>query len=166
MLKRFAFPAIATVALFAAPASAELKPASQAGIAAATEQCLAATTAEGVDTGAIERAGWAVGTASKEGEPVATPLRFYGKSGNNAMIMTGPAGDATGKVCFVMARLGKPKDYLALAATMSATYGKPLKVEGNERIWSADGKLIQMDVTGSREKPAVRIATMAVSGAK
>ena len=165
MLKRFALPLLAATSAFAAPASAQLKPASQADIAAATEQCLAASTAEGVDIVAIEQAGWMAATASGDGETIATPLRIYSKSANGALIMTGRDGDAASKVCIVMARIGKLKDYSALTSVMSATYGEPLKVEGNERIWSADGKMIQMDATGSREKPSVRIATIAVSGA-
>ena len=165
MLKRFALPAVAAAAALAVPASAQLKPASEAHITAATAQCLAATTAEGIDTDIIESAGWEAATASKDGKAIAMPLGIYGASGNDAMIMTGPKGEAANKVCIVMARMGKLKEYDALASAMSARYGKPLKVEGGKRIWSADGKIIQMDASGSRDKPSVRIATMAVSGA-
>jgi hypothetical protein len=150
----------------ATAARAEIGPSSVPEIVAAVKDCTAAAGASGVSEQSLLGAGWSRGTMEKDGKAVEVAMSFYGKAKTNSMIMTDAANGKAAKVCFVTARFNKVTDYQQLIKAIDALDNTdPLQRQGLMVVFSNGRQMIQTAFTGSRERPATRIAVAAVTAA-
>ena len=155
------------IALFAASgawaqAQANLKPAKIEEVVAATQACRAAAFTDRIDEGVLRNRGWQPGTLAVDGRPASGPFRVYGRQGGNALIML--ASDRNGqKLCSVVAGLSRLGDFGKVGVALSTSLGaKPAQLGGGTANWLSGGKLVNMQATGSRERPSIRVSVAAV----
>ncbi|HET7715932.1 MAG TPA: hypothetical protein VFK86_09925, partial [Bauldia sp.] len=110
---------------------------------------------------ALQKRGWQPGSVrSPDGTTVATPLRFYGKSGSNVVMMAMTQGRAG--VCTVTAMLGKLRDVsrsVQFVRSELASYRPDLTVgnSGARAVFVSLPKLAILEATGTKDAPAVRV---------
>ena len=139
-----------------------LTPAKAEHVVAATQACMRATRADRVDDATLRAGGWIAAKLTTSDKAMAVPVRVYGKKGGNAIIMLTNAPD-TRRLCTVMARVSKAADLATTGQALATSLGKgPVKAGGGQATWFAGGKVVQMQATGSREQPALRVSVMTV----
>ena len=155
--------AIILAAAVAAPAAAQVSPANAGDIADAVSGCMAAARAAVVDEASLADEGWRRGEIGGKEETTAG-LAAYGKSRNNALILT-TKGDGSAKaVCAVTARIDKQADYQAVVDAIDALEGVRAIKKDKLQIWFSSGeRMIVSDLTGTRETPSVRVAVMTIA---
>jgi hypothetical protein len=130
------------------------------------KDCTAAAGTSGVSEQSLLGAGWSRGTMEKDGKAVEVAMSFYGKAKANPMIMTDAANGKAGTVCFVTARFRKITDYQQLIKAIDEFDNtNAVQREGLAITFSNGSQLIQTALTGSREKPATRIAVASFAAA-
>ena len=143
-----------------------LKPAEAADIAASAASCEAALSPSGADEQRLLSDGWQEASVKSDGKAVATPLRLFGRANTLLLLMRdqNPA-DAN---CIITARIKSVRDFPAvLQATGAALSGRLASSGNGSAVWVLpDRKVAQIEATGSRSKPGVRIAVVQVSGGK
>jgi hypothetical protein len=162
---------LALLSLAAQPALAiaqtdGLKPAQPAAIAASAASCAAALSPSGVDEPRLVADGWQEGSVNSGGKAVATPLRFFGR-GNTVLLLMREEKPASPN-CVIMARMKSVRDFPAILQATGAALGGKLAGTGNgSAMWLlSGGKAAQIQATGSRSKPAVRVVVVQTSGGK
>lgn len=154
-------PAIIIAAALAAasPTTAQMEVAPVADIVAAAEVCRASTGPTGIDEAKLTAAGWAIASASKDGKPVAMPLRVYGKAGSKAILMLPPGS----KLCTGVARIADRAAFETAAAALDRAVATPQRAQPNEPdavLWFPAGHIVQLQLTGKPDAPSVRIGVM------
>ncbi|HEY5712893.1 MAG TPA: hypothetical protein VIT38_13450 [Allosphingosinicella sp.] len=154
-----AFALIPAGALAQNPASG-LPPVAPAAIIDAAQSCGNAVTTERLDEQRLAADGWTLGSVTNNGRAADTPLRFFSR--NSIMLVTTP-GEAS---CFVMARLESRQSFVAVRDGMTAAFGRPFRADasGMTQWILTESRAAQLDATGSREQPAVRISIIHMSG--
>jgi hypothetical protein len=154
--------------MLAGPVSAQLKPSDAQEIAAAVTDCISATKPSGVDGKVLSAAGWSLGNfTSPNGQTIQSKLRVFGKSGSGALIMTDENEKAAGQICIVTAGLSKAQDYQQVVNAIDAIENVSAAQQDKLKIVFSNGKqVLQSDRTGSKAKPAVQIAVMAIAPEK
>jgi len=158
-----AFFAVASVSV-AAPAQRPggLQSAAAGDIAAAVTDCWNAVRIGAVDREKLEAVGWKVATASDgKGKALAMPIALYGKSGSNALIML-PGPTPAISICSVMASVQSPPDIgKAIGTIQRALIALDPQVKtarsGTGIAFLALPRVAMADVTGTKEKPGLRI---------
>ena len=145
---------------FAGSANAERQPSAPAVIANAVTDCWSAVRPNSVDQTVLQQRGWQQGTVSNAQGTVATPLKFFGKSGSDVMVMLTGTGETP--MCSVLSRVEN-----AAAVSSAAQAAQRALVAADPQVKTArSGKSIvfislpriaTLDATGSKDKPAVRI---------
>jgi hypothetical protein len=140
------------------PASG-LEPSDPDAILAATRSCHDAVTDERLDEDRLTAEGWSLATAERNGRPVEMPVRMFGR--NSIMLI---AMDSPG--CVVMARLRSREDYARVIEALTAAHGSPALTEAEgKRVWVLpNDRAMQAEPTGSRERPSLRVAVIAMRG--
>ncbi len=160
-MRRHAAVALGAAAVLAGPVAAkEFGVASQDEIVAGARSCVASVGPAGLDEAHRVAAGWSKGAmTSKDGKPVASDLIVYGK-GNLMMLSTRAAG-----LCTVTARIASVRAFPGIQSAMASAYGAPFKDDGKgEQFFQApDHRFIDLASTGSKDRPAVRVAVGYVS---
>jgi hypothetical protein len=161
---------LAAALLFAGatPAQAQLARSSVKEIATAVQDCSAAAGTAGIAEPALAAAGWSRGKIAPVGEEMlAADLSIYSKAKASPIIMTDAGTGKPGTICVVLAGLRKPSDYQAIVNSIDALEGTS-GVRRDELVitFSNGRQIIQSALTGKRDKPAVRIAVMAVGAGK
>lgn len=145
--------ALAPVAVPAQPAGS-LPPSEPDAIVAAVQSCRDAVTSERLDEDRLVAQGWGRGEISAGGASVDMPLRLFSRE---AIILIATPGSPG---CIVTARLADISRYQHLTSGMIAAFGQPAQAarNGSSVVWFFDNRVMQLEPTGSRERPAVRIA--------
>jgi len=155
--------ALAASSVADAQAPSGLKPAKVGEVVAATHACLRATQADRVDEALLRADRWETATFSANGKAVDTPLRIYGRKTGHAMIMVVGKGELR-KMCTVMARVPQVGDLREAGTALATSLGKrPAQVKDGGATWFVEDKLINLQATGSREKPSLRVSVMVVA---
>jgi hypothetical protein len=167
-LARLLLTAALLAAFGASAAQAQLRPSSAEEIGAAVRDCAAATTRDLVAEQTLVAFGWSKGSFLKDDKPVETPLSVFGKTGTNPIIMTDSTlSTSPGKVCIVIAGLKRTSDYRGVIDVIdSLPNTAPIRSNDLEIILSNGKQVFMTALTGSREKPSVRISVVAVAAAK
>jgi hypothetical protein len=153
------FTLLAGLAL-AAPASAERQPSPPAAIANAVTDCWAAVRPNSVDQTVLQQRGWQQGTVSNAQGTVETPLKLFGKSGSDVMVMLTGTGETP--MCSVLSRVENPAAVSSAAqAAQRALVAADPEVKtarsGKSIVFISLPRIATLDATGSKDKPAVRI---------
>lgn len=139
--------------LLGSSAQAQLRIASLPDVYESYNDCFSATE-EGIDLAALESLGWKRATMqSGNGEPIADGPIIYGHAERAPVILF---SGAEGKgVCVVTARLKDIEQF----KKFKSVWGDALPQPNDEgEIWfMAEGRMVQMALTGSREEPSVRL---------
>jgi len=159
----FAFLAAASVWV-AAPAQRPggVQPAAAGDIAAAVTDCWNAVGTGAVDRAKLEAAGWKAATATEsKGKALAMPIALYGKAGSNALIMLASPTPAQ-SICSVMASVQSPPDIgkaigMIQRALLALDPQMKTARSGTGIAFLALPKLAMADLTGTKEKPGLRI---------
>ena len=155
--------AVASVSV-AAPAQQPggVQPAAAGDIAAAVTDCWNAVGTGAVDSARLQAAGWKAATATDgKGKSAAMQIALYGKSGSNALIMLA-SPTPTQSICSVIASVQSPPDIgKAIGTIQRALMVLDPQVKtarsGTGIAFLALPKLAMADVTGTKEKPGLRI---------
>ena len=153
MLKRFLLAAGA-IALTAFPASAQLREAELPEIFDSYNDCFAATKTGSISLGALEKRGWkrAVVSAADGKEIEGGPIMFGHAERAPIVMFDATEGDG---ICMVTARI---KSFDVYEDFKQAFGGKlPPANEDGTTTYVANGQLVQIAPTGSREAPALRL---------
>jgi len=154
--------ALAASSVADAQAPSGLKPAKVGEVVTATQACLRATQADRVDEALLRADGWEAATFSANGKAVDTPLRIYGRKTGHAIIMLVREGEPR-KMYTIMARVQQVDDLREAGTALTASLGKRLaQVKDGGTTWFVEDKLINLQATGSREKPSLRVSVMVV----
>jgi hypothetical protein len=102
-----------------------------------------------------------LGQISDRGRPVDTSLRFFSR--NSLLLMTDTSGGAS---CVIMARLESVRNFAPLREGLIAVFGQPSEGAAEaSTMWVLPGnRAAQLDTTGSRNRPGVRIIVIHMSG--
>ncbi|EAQ30549.1 hypothetical protein NAP1_07215 [Erythrobacter sp. NAP1] len=153
MLKRASI-FLGSAALLAAPASAQLREAALPEIFESYNDCFAATESGSISTSSLEDLGWARATMRDgDGNTVEDGPIIYGH-GERApiIILSDLSGDG---ICMVNARIESFDTYEEFKAAFGGKL--PDANEKGEILFSAQGHIVQIAPTGSREAPAMRL---------
>ena len=137
-----------------AAAAAGLQPATPDEIVAGAKSCAAATSPAGVDQHKLEADGWRHATVAAGDKPVGAT--FYGK-GDLLLTLNGP----TAKVCFVTARIKDSDAFGTIGNALNQELGVTAAAKPDEpdtAYWFPPDHIVQMQLTGKPDAPAVRIA--------
>jgi hypothetical protein len=134
------------------PASG-LPPVSPETIVAAAQSCSAALATDHLDEQRLTGDRWVRSEMSDNGHPVDTPLRFFSR---DSLLLTTMVGEAT---CAVLARIQSVRNFAAVRDGLNAAFGQPFRSENSGTTsWLLPGnRAAQLDPTGSRDRPSVRI---------
>jgi len=153
-------------ALLAAPAAAQdlssgLPPRPPETIVAAAQSCANAVTTDRLDEERLAAEGWVLGQISDRGRSVDTSLRFFSR--DSLLLMTDTSGGAS---CVIMARLESVRNFAPLREGLIAVFGQPSEGAAEaSTMWVLPGnRAAQLDTTGSRNRPGVRIIVIHMSG--
>ncbi|GAA4001551.1 hypothetical protein [Sphingomonas humi] len=159
--------AAALLVLGASAAQAQVAPSSLPEITSAVQDCAAAAQVGGVAEQALLAKGWSKASFKQNGKELDTNLSVYGKVNGNPTIMTDAARGKVGTICFVMAGLKQVRDYQGVVDGLAALQNtRPIQKQGLKVVFSDGAHIIQSELTGNSEKPAVRVAVMAISPEK
>ena len=140
-----------SAAAFAQASASGLRPSEPAASVAAAQSCRDAITPERLDVEQLSRGGWYQAAES--------PLRLFAREG--VILLSNPQGSG----CVVTARIAQPATYQMVMEAMVSAFGRASRASPNgEVIWMLPGnRAMQADVTGDRERPAVRIVIIYVT---
>jgi hypothetical protein len=156
-----------TFALVALPAAAAgqgpssgLPPVSPQAIVAAAQSCSNAVESGQLDERRLTDDRWVRSLPSGGDRPVDTELHFFSR---DSLMATTMAGEAT---CVILARLESVRGFAAVRDGLTAAFGQPFRSDRNGMTqWSLTGdRAAQLDPSGSRDRPSVRIAVIHMSG--
>jgi hypothetical protein len=151
---------LAPLALAAASASAQDKPATAAQIVDAIEACKAITSPTWLELKALPAQGWNPYRKSG-GRRAQVVSGAYEKRGNEALIIISRE-DLQAKKCAVYARLESTAQYGPTAQGVSQLVGMPDRAEGPTYFWTLGDKTMRLDPTGDRDKPIARFEISAI----
>jgi hypothetical protein len=151
--------------LLSLPAAAGAQTANPpAAIVAAAADCWHATGPKTIDLAKLRASGWvAGGLTDKDGKPVSTPLRFFGRKGSSITIMVLPTGKAP--ACSVMSRVGSTEDYKPLVSQLLSRLKQldPALKSGragkNGAGFIGGERIVLLEPTGTQTAPSARIVT-------
>jgi hypothetical protein len=142
-------------ALHAQEPASSLSPVEPTAVVAAARSCHAAITPERLDEARLTADGWSGGDVRSNGERVDTPLRLFSR--DSILLFAVP--DSRG--CVVTARLRSQRGFAQVIEELTAAFGQPARNRANSYVWVfQDGRGLQVDATGNRRRPAIRIAIM------
>jgi len=150
---------IAAMALPAIPVAAQesgMQVAPVAEIVEGVQSCRDATSSTGVDPEVLAADGWSALSVTQDGRSSQTPVPMLSK-GSLLLMYADPQTPA----CFVIARIDEPDTALRVAAGLDGHLATARKQEGEKPIpayWFPAGHVVQLQTTGSIDKPAVRIS--------
>ncbi|QYJ06421.1 hypothetical protein [Qipengyuania flava] len=157
-MRRYLLPALA---LMAAPAAAQDKPATPAQIADAIDACAAITSPTWLELKQLPSHGWKP-FEKRGGRRGAMKVRgAYEKVGNEALIIISKE-ELKQKACVVFAKLDNTADYGPTAQGVSEFVGMPVRAEGPTYFWIMDDKEMRLDPAGDRDKPIARFEITAI----
>jgi hypothetical protein len=129
-------------------------------IADAAADCWQAVGPTAIDEAALAAKGWKPGELkAKNGKPVETPLKFFGKQGSSVVLMV----LAKSRACSVTARVGGVGDYKLLVSEVvqrlkSLEPGLKAGRGGtNGAAFRAGNRIALLEPTGTQSAPAARI---------
>ena len=153
MRKAFA-PALAGAALAATPAAAQMEPAPVAEVFASYNDCFAATNTASLAPAELEARGWERATIeNRQGEKVGDAPIIYGHAARAPLILLN-ALQGQG-VSVVSARIASPAVFEEFKAAFGGRLPKPDK--DGEITYQAEGRIVRIAQTGSREKPSLKL---------
>ena len=148
----------------ALPANAQIAPATPEKIAEAVSACMVASTVDGVDEAQLTDEGWAKAAVTEDGKPVDHGLSFYGKSGNHSILLLDPQER---QVCVVTARITDPSAYQGVVDAIDALADvKPIEQDKFDITFLGDDRMIFSQISGTPDKPGVRIFVSAMESEK
>ncbi len=140
--------------MLAAPAAAQLREAALPDIFESYNACFAATESGSIAPGSLEELGWARATMTDgDGNAIQDGPIIYGH-GERAplIILSGLEGEG---VCMVSAKIESIETFEEFKAAFGDALPEPN--ENGEILFSAQGHIVQIAPTGSREAPAMRL---------
>ena len=146
-----------------APSAAQLLPSPLADIYESYNDCFKVAAAGGMRPQELGPLGWSRATvASKDGEAESGGPVFYGHRSRKPLIMlTAESGEG---LCVVMAKLENRGSFDEFT---KAWGGKLPEPDSKGAIsFSAEGQVVQLRRTGSREEPSLSIAVMTPTESK
>ena len=148
----FAILASASAAAGAEDPDYDVAPSATPAIVAAVQECRAATARDRVDQARLIAGGWARFEA--QGRPA--DVRGLDEFRRGGTIVWLPR---SGSSCIVLARLQDRAQYDGVVAALGGVYGPRTQHRANDgALWLEDsGAGFQVDRSGDRERPAVRI---------
>ena len=153
-LHKLAPAALALSAVLAAPAAAQLREASLPEVFESYNACFKATESGSIAPGSLEDLGWARATMSdSDGNAVeGGPIIYVHGEQAPLIILSGLEGEG---VCMVSAKI----DSFARLEEFKAAFGDALPAPNDkgEILFSAQGHIVQIAPTGSRDAPAMRL---------
>jgi hypothetical protein len=155
--------AVLSALAIAWPAAAQLRPSPLGDIYESYNDCFKVATKYGLKPENLPSLGWSRATiSSKRGEAIADEPIIFGHSKRQPLIML--SAETGEGVCIVMARLEKTS---AFEEFKKAWGGKLPEPDSDGAIsFLADGHIVQLRQTGSRQEPALSIAVMTSTGSK
>ena len=149
--------------LLALPTAANAQTASPpAAIVDAAADCWQATGPTSIDLAQLTAKGWvAGGLKDKDGKPVQTPLRFFGKKGSSITVMVLPTGKSP--ACSVLSRVSGTGDYKPLVDQLQRRFKqfdpalKAGRAGKNGLGFIGGGRIVLVEPTGTQTTPAARI---------
>ena len=156
MLK-FATAALALSALFASPATAQLREAQLPEIFASYNDCLVATKSGEISVSSLEALGWSRATMrTSDGNPIADGPIIFGHSDRSPIIiLSALQGEG---VCMVNARIERFEVFEEFKQALGEKLPKPDK--NGSITFFVEGQPVQIAPTGSRKAPALRLAVL------
>ncbi|HKP34423.1 MAG TPA: hypothetical protein VJT70_06560 [Sphingomicrobium sp.] len=141
-------------------APAELRPSTPDAIADAAVDCWQSVGPAAVDEAKLRALGWKAGSTSANGRPIDIPVKVYGKSGSNVMLMLMNTGGQSG--CVITALVPKVEDIrtaaqsllMKLRAIDPAVKGAR---QGQSVAYVSLPRVAQLAPAGTAQKPATRI---------
>jgi hypothetical protein len=145
------------LALLGAPAAAQGLPvAAPQEIVAAAQSCAAATGPSGVDQPKLIADGWHRASITSDGKPVENAGLIFGK-GDLLLRLS----DASAKICFISGRIQDAATLGDVAYAMDkglGVSGAAKAGESNTYYWFPPNHIVQLQLTGKPDAPAVRVA--------
>lgn len=154
-----ALAAAACLATVAIPASAQMQPATAESLGDAIGACINAVDHDGAIVEGLEAGGWSRARMENGGE-AAEDVLLFGKSGNEALILTADVNGDEPDPCIVLARLPRTSAYHPSAEAISQIIGMPVERNENNYFWRFSDKIAQMTPSGSAEEPSLRFVVM------
>lgn len=152
---------LSLIALAAAPASAQMKPASADDVLGAIAACRSITTPVWIDTDALEEQGWYTAEVRGERRRTRKVRGIYERRNNRAYVVT-TRDELRSRECAVQARLESTSDYVPLLQQVSQTLGMPTGQDGFAYTWELDGLAMRVEPTGDRSAPSARFVLTAL----
>ena len=145
---------IASLALLAVPAAAQLRPAPLEEIFESYNDCFAATNGGSLAPAELEKLGWTRATITgDDGEAVADAPIIFGHGERAPIIMlSNLEGEG---ICLVNARIEGFEVFDEFKAAFGGKLPKPKK--NGEITYQAEGRVVQIAPTGSSDKPSLRL---------
>lgn len=156
-MKRILLPALA---LLAAPAAAQDKPATSEQIADAIEACKTITSPSWIELKQLPSLGWRP-YEKTGGRRVMKVMGAYEKRDNEALIIVSK-DELKSKSCVVSAKLDSTADYGPTAQGVSQIVGMPVRADGPTYFWIMGDKEMRLDPAGDRDKPIARFEITAI----
>ncbi|OZA93023.1 MAG: hypothetical protein B7X57_06345 [Erythrobacter sp. 34-65-8] len=145
---------VAPLALVAAPASAQMRPATLGEIFESYNDCLVATASGRLDPAELERLGWKLAApAPQPGQaPDAEPI-IYNREDRATMILLSRLGRSG--ACIVSARIESFQKY----EDFRSAFGDSLPPAGRNgaTTYRAKGRTVQMAPAGTSDRPGLRL---------
>ena len=151
--------------LTASCANAQLPVVSPEAAVTAARDCAEATTAGSINTERLAAKGWNAADISAGGEAVDTPLRIFGKSGDNPILMVSPSTDGSPEGCLLTGSLERETDFEAVHTAFEENFDAAGK-KANDRYVRIGTDIAILSPTGSRNKPSFRVAVLELGDSK
>jgi hypothetical protein len=125
-------------------------------IVAAAQSCSNALESGHLDEQRLTGDRWVRSEMSDNGHAVDTPLRFFSRDSLMASTMTGEDS------CIILARIESVRSFAAVRDGLTAAFGLPFRSErsGTTSWLLPQRRAAQLDPTGSRDRPSVRVAVI------
>ena len=142
--------------LLAAPAAAEFRPSPLADIYNSYNDCFKVATKNGINSQVLNSLGWSRATASKDGQQIKEKVPIFGHAERAPLILL--SAEKEKGLCIVMARLESAGSFEEFKKPWGGKLPEP-DAEGNVSF-VADGHIVQLRQTGTRQEPSMTIAVM------
>ena len=141
----------------ASPADAQLRPSPLGDIYKSYNDCFKVATKDGLRPDILPSLGWSrASVSSKDGKAVADAPIIFGHSTRKPLIML--SAEKGEGLCIVMARLQSATSFEEFKKPFGGKLPRPDK--DGAISFSAEGHIVQLRQTGSRQEPALSIAVM------
>ena len=161
---RMASGAVFAALALAGPADAQMTPNSPELVAVAAADCWQAASGPKLDEALLQSRGWKAGSMKDpDGKSIASPLRFYGKSGSSVLLMAMNVSGAAG--CTILSRVPKVADIgTAAQLLMSRLQAIDPAVKGSRQgqsiVYVSGSRAAELAPAGTMEKPSARIVVV------